>query len=240
MATPRRRGPVRCCAPGLECRHESTENRRRRHRCCHRGRSAVACHRDSLRVHDLGDPGPGRARNRLPADDRGLHQNWRVAVAERDAERRHAAGPERPRQLQSPDGRQRKSRHHAGKPVVGSPANHRTRHRPPGAVGAAAARARQRNQSISGSGDLLRRGGSECALDRSRHRYRRRDRIFQSGRPGGGPHRGHQRRRRDRRRPPDQDHRQRQCQPASAQIRGQGDGARTTFGAAEHSGRTHA
>ena len=36
----------------------------------------------------------GRTRNRIPADDRGLHQGRPVAVAQRDADRRHAGEPE--------------------------------------------------------------------------------------------------------------------------------------------------
>ena len=54
---------------------------------------------------DLGNPGAGRARDRLSADHRWRHQDRHLAVAQRDAERHHAAGPEGPRHQQSPDRR---------------------------------------------------------------------------------------------------------------------------------------
>src|SRR5450631_2618892 len=65
-------------------RHESTENRRRRRCCRYRHRRGAADRRHPLGFPDLGDPGPGRARNRVSADDRGLDQDRAVAVAERE------------------------------------------------------------------------------------------------------------------------------------------------------------
>ena len=59
------------------------------------------------------DPGAGRARDRLQADHRRRDQDRALAVAQRDAERRHAAGPEGPRHQQPPDRRQHPGRRDA-------------------------------------------------------------------------------------------------------------------------------
>ena len=75
--------------------------------------------RDSLRFPDLGDPGAGRTRDRLPADNRRRHQDRRLAVAERQLARRHAAGPQKSRQQRPADHRQPSGRRHAVEPVVG-------------------------------------------------------------------------------------------------------------------------
>ena len=164
--------------------------------------------RRALGFPDVGNPGAGRARNRLPADHRGRQQDRDLAVAQRDAERRHAAGSEGPRRLQPRHRRQRAGRRDAGEPVVGPPAGHRTRHQEAGAARAAAARTLGTADLIgqAGAGSRRRRQGR----DRPHHGDRRHGGVFQSARPRGKSHRGHQRRSHHRRRPQGQDHRQRQ------------------------------
>ena len=158
---------------------------------------------------DVGNPGAGRARDRLQTDHRRLQQDRHLAVAQRDAERRHAAGPEGSRRHQPRHRRQRAGRRDAGEPVVGPTAGHRTRHQQAGAACAAAAR-------TLGTADFIRArpaaspGGHRQGRDRPHHGDRRRGGVFQPARPRGKSHRGHQRRSQHRRRPQGQAHRQRQ------------------------------
>ena len=225
---------------GLECRHESLENHRDRHRCRDCRDRTAAGDRDSLQLPDLDHPGAGRATDRLSAGGRGQHPHRGLAVAQRDPERRHAAGPERPRQQRSPDRDPGPGRHHPEEPVVGAARDHRTRHRPPDPERAVAARTQRAAFAVLAARGVHRRQRRPGILDRSRHGERRHHGVFQSARPRRESHRGHRCHRRDRGRPRHRDHRSCPRRRAAADGRDQGGGAASAAGAAEHSGRPQA
>ena len=209
---------------------------RRRYRRRDRDRSALARDRRSLELPDIGNPGAGRARNRLQARDQWRDQDRSVATAQRHPERRRAAGPEGRRDQQPPDREQHPRRHDAGERLVRQTRDQRTPDRAAGAQRAAAARTRARAQC---AGEVRRPQWGQRRHNRARQRHRRHDRVFQFARPRRKPHRNHQRRRHHRCRPQGQRHRQCPLWRAPAEIRDQGDRAIAAAGAAEHPGRIH-
>ena len=114
--------------------------RDRRHR-------AAAGDRHPVGLPDGADPGAGRARDRLQARHQWRRQDRPVAIAQHHAERCHAAASEGPRHQPPLRGRKHRGGGDARQPVGRQAAYHRARHHPPGGEFAAAARARQGGQS---------------------------------------------------------------------------------------------
>ena len=173
---------------------------------------------------DVADPGPGRARDRLQAHHQWRRQDRAVAVAQHHAERRHAAASEGPRHQQPLHRQQHRGGRDARKRVGRQAADHRARGRPPGRERAAAARARAGDRCAR---EARCRPSDRCLFDRAHQRHRRHRRVFQSARPRREPDRDHQRRHHHGCR--SQDRADRQCphRRPSAEIRDQGDAARS-------------
>ncbi len=155
---------------------------------------------------------------------------------QRDAARHHAAGRQGPRRQQPRDRRERAGGHDAVERLVGPPRNQRTRHHEAGGPRATAARA------PSGSSDRSQACcvGGRCVRghDQARHCRGWGGDLLEPARPGGKPHRRHQRRDRHRHRSQDHADRNGARKRASGQVRHQGRRPGRAARAADHSGRS--